>query len=138
MEYHVYSATGKMTANSQTIELEVRIGAWNFNCEDITIVGYDQKGNIYGIGNTPRDRFTVQMRNANTGDTYFDNGIDVSVFSPLLTSTKKLPANTTILKNTVLNFEIVHKPIVQNSIIYDVTWQVLLSGTIDKPISVLN
>lgn len=138
MEYHVYSASGKMTSNSQTLELEVRVGAWDFYCEDITIIGYDKIGNIFGIGNTPRDRFTAQMRNISTGDTYFDNGIDIAIFSPLLTSTKKLPANTRIAKNTVLAFELVHQPVVTNAVQYDITWQVIMSGQIDKPVSSLN
>jgi hypothetical protein len=129
--FHKYSAKGFLTTDNQTLKLSVKNGAWNFFVADINIHLYDKNANLLGFGVVARDHFGVQMSNASLGESYFDNAIDVTEFSPL-NDVKSIPPQFVVGKNVAIDFEVTRFQHVDNSISGDVLIQVVMTGYLDK------
>lgn len=125
-----------LSAVGQSNTGKLNISGTDFLVRDIEIHGYDKFGSVFGIGNMPRDRFTMMLRNLTTNDNYFNAAVDFTHFSPLKNTsvgTKLTPF--VIERNTSLEFEIKHEPVVSgnsyNELIdfsQPVKFQIVLSG----------
>lgn len=113
-----YVGHTKFTAQGETRTLDISIPGSDFLLRDIVIHAYDKWGSLYGIGYTPRDRFTFMMENTTSGEKYFSSATDVLHFSPISSNQSRIVPGV-MPANSVLKFEITHAPIIRNAPIND-------------------
>lgn len=136
LHFFKYVVNIDISTPGQSNTAKLNVSGTKFLVRDIEIHGYDKHGSLFGIGNMPRDRFTVMLRNLTTNDNYFNAAVDFTHFSPLKNTsvgTKLTPF--VIDRNTSLEFEIKHEPVVTgneyNELIdfsQPVKFQIIISG----------
>lgn len=131
-----YAQTNQLTAIGSSVKFTFRITE-DFFLQDLAINIYDTLGSVYGVSENPRDKFTVQIQDNNSGQYWFESAIDVVHFTPHI---RQNIFPEIIKSNTIMTATIYHNPTTNegeydNKIVFPVTIEIVMKGAKLKQIN---